>query len=115
MQAKRNDGLEEPTLQKLQMTCDRVLEFAEADGLFVLDSITLVHLTNWKWDRYFGTVNSLRANQEHKNWRNFSRRHARIHQDHGKKLCEMGEGAAGPAGRACDWDLEFRLLQAELE
>jgi len=64
MQAKRYDGLEKPTLQKLQKTCDRVLEFAEADGLFVLDCITLVHLTNWKWDRYFGTVNSLRANQE---------------------------------------------------
>jgi hypothetical protein len=48
MQAKRNDGLEEPTLQKLQKTCDRFREFAEADGLFVLDSITLVGLTNWK-------------------------------------------------------------------
>jgi site-specific recombinase XerD len=64
MQAKRNDGLEEPTLQKLQKTCDRIREFSEADGVFVLDSITLVHLTNWKWDRYFGTVNSRRANQE---------------------------------------------------
>jgi len=64
MQAKRNDGLEEPTLQKLQKTCDRIREFAEADGLFVLDSITLVHITNWEWDRYFDTVNSLRANQE---------------------------------------------------
>jgi len=64
MQAKRNDGLEEPTLQKLQKTCDRIRDFAEADGLFVLDSITLVHLTNWRWDRYFGTVNSLLTNQE---------------------------------------------------
>jgi len=64
MQAKRNDGLEEPTLQKLQKTCDRIRDFAETDGLFVLDSITLVHITNWGWDRFFGTVNSLRANQE---------------------------------------------------
>jgi len=64
MQAKRNDGLEEPTLQKLQKTCDRIRDFAETDGLFVLDSITLVHITNWKWDHFFGTVNSLRANQE---------------------------------------------------
>lgn len=64
MQAKRNDGLEEPTLQKLQKTCDRVRDFAEKDGLFTLDSITLVHLTNWQWSDYFGTVNSLRANQE---------------------------------------------------
>src|SRR5262249_11023844 len=64
MQAKRNDGLEEPSLQKLQKTCDRVRDFAEKDGLFTLDSITLVHLTNWDWGQYLGTVNSLRANQE---------------------------------------------------
>jgi len=64
MQAKQNDGLEEPSLQKLQKTCDRIRDFAEKDGLFVLDSITLVHITNWEWDRFFGTVNSLRANQE---------------------------------------------------
>ena len=32
---------------------------------------------------------------------------ARIHQDHGKKLCEMGEGTAGPARCACDRDLEL--------
>jgi integrase/recombinase XerD len=46
MQAKQNDGLEEPSLQKLQKTCDRIRDFAEKDGLFVLDSITLVHITN---------------------------------------------------------------------
>ena len=64
MQAKRNDGLEEPTLQKLQKTCDRIRDFAEKDGIFTLESITLVHLTNWDWGQYLGTVHSLRTNQE---------------------------------------------------
>ena len=64
MQTKRNDGLEVPSLQKLQKTCDRIRDFAEKDGRFTLDGITLVHLTNWNWGQYFGTINSLRANQE---------------------------------------------------
>src|SRR4029077_9921652 len=58
MQAKRNDRLEEPTLQKLQKTCDRIRDFAEKDGLFTLDRITLIHLTNWDWGQYLGTVHS---------------------------------------------------------
>ncbi len=64
MQAKKNAGLEPPTIQKLQKTCDRIRDFAEKDGLFTLDSITLIHLTNWEWDKYFGTTHSLRTNQE---------------------------------------------------
>ena len=64
MQAKRNDGLEVPTLQKLQKTCDRIRDFAHNGGVFVLENITLIHLTTWPWDRYFKTTHSLRTNQE---------------------------------------------------
>lgn len=64
MQAKRNDGLEPPTLQKLQKTCERIRDFSEGAGVFTLDGITLVHLTTWPWDRYFSTTHSLRTNQE---------------------------------------------------
>ena len=64
MQAKRNDGLELPTLQKLQKTCDRIRDFAENAGVFTLGGITLLHLTNWPWNRYFSTTHSLRTNQE---------------------------------------------------
>jgi integrase/recombinase XerD len=64
MQAKKNDGLELPTLQKLQKTCDRIRDFSENGGIFTLDAITLVHLTNWPWTRHFNTTHSLRTNQE---------------------------------------------------
>ena len=64
MQAKRNDGLEPPTLAKLQKTCDRIRSFAENAGVITLDGISLIHLTNWPWDRYFNTTHSLRTNQE---------------------------------------------------
>jgi len=64
MQAKRNDGLEPPTIQKLQKTCDRIREFAEGSGAFTLDSITQIHVTTWPWDKYFGTTHSLRTSQE---------------------------------------------------
>lgn len=64
MEAKRNDGLEPPTLQKLQKVCDRIRDFAEGSGVFTLEDITLVHLTTWPWDRYFNTTHSLRTNQE---------------------------------------------------
>jgi integrase/recombinase XerD len=64
MQAKKNDGLEPPTIQKLQKTCERIQNFAERSGAITLDGITLVHLTTWPWDKYFGTTHSLRTNQE---------------------------------------------------
>lgn len=64
MQAKRNDGLETPTLQKLQKTCDRIRDFAQDGGTFMLENVTLLHLTTWPWDRYFNTTHSLRTNQE---------------------------------------------------
>ncbi len=64
MAAKQNDGLEPPTIQKLQKTCDRIKLFCDEDGLITLDSVTLVHLTNWPWSRYFSTTHSLRTNQE---------------------------------------------------
>ena len=64
MQAKRNDGLEPPTIQKLQKTCDRIRDFAENGGVFVLENVSLMHLTTWPWDRYLNTTHSLRTNQE---------------------------------------------------
>jgi integrase/recombinase XerD len=64
MRAKQNDGLEPPTLAKLQLTCDRVQEFCDKAGIFTLENVTLIHLTTWPWDRYFGTTHSLRTNQE---------------------------------------------------
>jgi site-specific recombinase XerD len=64
MRAKRNDGLELPTLQKLQKTCDRIREFSEGSGVFMLEGVTLIHLTTWPWGRYFNTTHSIRTNQE---------------------------------------------------
>lgn len=64
MAAKRNDGIEEPTIQKLQKTCDRIQVFCDTDGILTLDKVTLIHLTNWPWSRYFNTTHSLRTNQE---------------------------------------------------
>jgi len=64
MGAKRNDGLEPPTLQKLQKTCDRIKAFCDESDLITLDSVTLIHLTTWPWGRYFNTTHSLRTNQE---------------------------------------------------
>jgi hypothetical protein len=42
MQAKRNDGLELPTLQKLQKACDRIREFSEGSGVMTLEALTLI-------------------------------------------------------------------------
>src|SRR5438876_96283 len=64
MQAKGNDGLEPPTLAKLKKTCDRIQEFCETAGIFPLENVTLIHLTIWPWNRYFGTTHSLRTNKE---------------------------------------------------
>ena len=64
MQAKQNDGLEQPTLAKLEKTCDRIQEFCEQAGIFTLEHVTLIHLTTWPWSRYFNTTHSLRTNQE---------------------------------------------------
>ena len=64
MQAKRNDGLEAPSLQKLQKTCDRINEFSRTSGVFLLEDISLVHLTTWNWGLYFNTIHSIRTNQE---------------------------------------------------
>ena len=64
MAAKGNDGLEPPTIQKLQKTCDRIRLFCDSDGLIALEDVTLIHLTNWPWTRYFNTTHSLRTNQE---------------------------------------------------
>lgn len=64
MKAKENDGLEKPSLQKLQKTCNRIRQFAESSGVFTLDGITLLHLSTWPWNRYLRTTHSLRTNQD---------------------------------------------------
>jgi hypothetical protein len=64
MAAKRNDGLEKPTLQKLDKTTARIQDFATASGVYALEDINLTHITTWPWTHYFGTTHSLRTNQE---------------------------------------------------
>jgi len=64
MKAKRNAGLEPPTLQKLQKVCDRIRSFSEESGLLMLDEVNLTHVSTWPWDRYLKTTHSLRTNQE---------------------------------------------------
>jgi len=64
MDAKRNDGLEPPTLKKLEKVCDRIRVFAEGSGILTLEGVTLVHLTTWPWGRYLKATHSLRSNQE---------------------------------------------------
>jgi integrase/recombinase XerD len=63
MEAKRNDGLEPPSLAKLQLTVDRIREFAEADGLYCLEDIDHTHITTWTWTKFFTTTHALRNNQ----------------------------------------------------
>src|SRR6185437_2657570 len=63
MQAKRNDGLEPPSLKKLQKSCDRILEFSEKGGLYYLSDVNLTHISTWPWDKHFQTTHSLRNNQ----------------------------------------------------
>jgi site-specific recombinase XerD len=64
MAAKRNGGLEEPTLQKLDKTCARIKAFCDADKLDFVADVNLTHLTGWDWGQYFKTTHSLIANQE---------------------------------------------------
>jgi site-specific recombinase XerD len=64
MAAKRNAGLEEPTLQKLQKTIDRIKEFCDTDSIRNLADVNLTHLTTWRWQRFFKTTHSLVTNQE---------------------------------------------------
>ena len=64
MTAKRNAGLEEPTLQKLQKTCDRIKQFCDDDNLDFLSDVNLTHIASWQWNRFFKTTHSLITNQE---------------------------------------------------
>ena len=63
MQAKKNDGLEPPSLAKLQKSVDRVQAFAEQGGLYYLEDINLTHVSTWPWTNYFTTTHALRNNQ----------------------------------------------------
>jgi len=63
MQAKKNDGLEPPSLAKLQKSVDRVQAFAEAAGIHYLEEINLTHVTTWPWSNFFTTTHALRNNQ----------------------------------------------------
>jgi len=62
--AKRNAGIEIPTLQKLEKTVARIKDFCDADGLMYLDDVNLTHITGWNWGRFFTTTHSLTTNQE---------------------------------------------------
>ena len=64
MTAKRNSGIEEPTLRKLNLTVTRIKEFCDAEKIDFLADINLTHITSWEWSRYFKTTQSLIANQE---------------------------------------------------
>ncbi len=64
MTAKRNSGIEAPTIQKLQKSCDRIKDFCDSDRLDFLSDINLTHITSWEWSRYFKTTHSLITNQE---------------------------------------------------
>jgi integrase/recombinase XerD len=64
MTAKRNDGLELPTIQKLGKTTARIQDFCTAGGVYFLEDVNLTHVTTWAWTRYFATTHSLVTNQE---------------------------------------------------
>jgi integrase/recombinase XerD len=64
MAAKRNDGLEPPTLQKLAKATARILGFCNADGVYALEAVNLTHVSTWNWGRYFKTTHSLTINQQ---------------------------------------------------
>jgi site-specific recombinase XerD len=64
MTAKRNSGIEEPTLRKLNLTVARIKEFCDAEKIDFLADVNLTHVTAWEWGRYFKTTQSLIANQE---------------------------------------------------
>jgi site-specific recombinase XerD len=63
MQAKKNAGLEKPSLDKLQKVVDRIAMFCAASHLTFLDEVDLTHITTWNWSHYFKTTHSLRTNQ----------------------------------------------------
>ena len=63
MAAKKNDGLEPPSLAKLQKTVDRIQSFSENSGIFYLEDINLTHVSTWPWTNYFTTTHALRNNQ----------------------------------------------------
>ena len=61
MQAKKNAGLEAPSLQKL---VDRIAMFCASSKLEYLDQVDLTHVTGWDWSQYFKTTHSVRTNQK---------------------------------------------------
>ncbi len=64
MQAKKNAGLEAPSLQKLQKVVDRIAMFCASSKLEYLDQVDLTHVTGWDWSQYFKTTHSVRTNQK---------------------------------------------------
>jgi integrase/recombinase XerD len=63
MAAKRNDGLEKPSLDKLQLTVNRVQSFCESAGIMCLEDLDLTHVSTWPWTNYFTKTHALRNNQ----------------------------------------------------
>jgi len=63
MKAKKNAGLEAPSLQKLQKVVDRIGRFCAEQDLKFIDEVNLTHVSMWDWAQYFKTTHSLRTNQ----------------------------------------------------
>jgi len=63
MAAKKNDGLEPPSLAKLQKSVDRIQTFCEGAGIFYLEDVDLTHISTWPWTNFFTTTHALRNNQ----------------------------------------------------
>lgn len=64
MAAKRNEGLEQPTIQKLEKTMARIKQFCDAANITNLADVNLTHLTGWNWNQFFKTTHSRITNQE---------------------------------------------------
>jgi site-specific recombinase XerD len=64
LQAKRNTGVEELTIDKWQLVLDRLVAFCAADKIIFLDEVDLTHVTTWDWSQYFESTHSLRSNRE---------------------------------------------------
>jgi integrase/recombinase XerD len=64
MAAKRNAGLEEPTIQKLEKTTARIKHFCDAANITNLADVNLTHISGWNWNQFFNTTHSRITNQE---------------------------------------------------
>jgi len=64
MAAKRNEGIEQPTVQKLEKTTARIKQFCDDDNITNLADVNLTHLAGWDWNQFFKTTHSRVTNQD---------------------------------------------------